>query len=57
MKRYEAYISIELKVSPKLMALNEVDAKERFYELPLEELLSRVVDVSTVDVYSVRSIE
>uniref|UniRef100_UPI00404772B9 hypothetical protein n=1 Tax=Polynucleobacter sp. TaxID=2029855 RepID=UPI00404772B9 len=57
MKRYEAYISIELKVSPQLMALNEVDAQERFYELQLEDLLTRIIDVSTVDVYSVRIVE
>jgi hypothetical protein len=57
MKRYEAYIRIELKVSPQIMALNEADAQERFYELPLEDLLKSVSDVSTVDVYSIRTIE
>ena len=57
MKKFEGYIRLDLKVAPVVMALNESDAEDRFYELTVEELLQSVIDVSTIDVYSVSALE
>ena len=57
MKKYEAYISLDLKVTPQLYAQTEAEAEEMFSYISVEKLLDNISDVSTVDIHMVRVVE
>ena len=40
MKKYQAYIKVDLTVAPEVMAFTKAEAEEKLHNLPMEKLLA-----------------
>ena len=57
MKKYQAYIKVDLTVAPEVMAFTKAEAEEKLHNLPMEKLLAHISDISTVDIWRIDEVE
>lgn len=57
MKKYQAYIKVDLTVAAEVMAFTKAEAEEKLHHLPMEKLLAHISDISTVDICRIDEVE